>query len=143
MALNKREKLMLKVLAVVLIASGIILYLVLKPSQNNEFDSAPGQNQTQNTSSSRRSAPSRGGSGGGASHGINLSEFEQHNSINDCWVILDGAVYDITQYLRTIPDAQQAAAYCGTFAFQAGYLGGSSLAADAVAGSSILIGSLK
>ena len=38
-----------------------------------------------------------------ASQGITMDEVKKHNNKNDCWVIIENNVYDITNYLRFHP----------------------------------------
>lgn len=41
-------------------------------------------------------------------------EVEQHSSVNDCWMIIDGSVYDVTNFLDQHPGGVAAMSpYCG------------------------------
>lgn len=42
-------------------------------------------------------------------------EIAKHNSSNDCWIIIDGNVYEVTNYIKLHPGGPQALTYfCGT-----------------------------
>ncbi len=43
-----------------------------------------------------------------------LAEVAEHNTSADCWMIIDGKVYDFTDYLNQHPDGPQSMTkYCG------------------------------
>ncbi len=45
---------------------------------------------------------------------VDSSELEKHNSLTDCWVLYDGEVYDVTDYLLKHPGGSQPIAdHCG------------------------------
>lgn len=53
---------------------------------------------------------------GGNSSGttLSLAEIAKHNSEADCWIIINGKVYDVTSYLQSHPGgADQITPYCG------------------------------
>jgi L-lactate dehydrogenase (cytochrome) len=46
--------------------------------------------------------------------GLSLTEIQRHNSINDCWVIISGNVYDVTAYVNLHPGgATRISSFCG------------------------------
>jgi cytochrome b involved in lipid metabolism len=45
---------------------------------------------------------------------ITPQEVAQHASANDCWTIIDGTVYDITQYVPRHPGGNEILQACGT-----------------------------
>lgn len=50
--------------------------------------------------------------------GIAFSEFAEHNSAEDCWVLYRGEVYDITSWLPNHPPgADKIAFHCGKTTF--------------------------
>ena len=47
-----------------------------------------------------------------------LAEIAAHNSPSDCWVVIHGQVYDVTEFLTRHPGGAQRE--CGFFAFVLG-----------------------
>jgi len=46
---------------------------------------------------------------------ITLSEVEQHASLEDCWMAIEGGVYDLTDYIPRHPTPPKLlASWCGT-----------------------------
>ncbi|MDD5437573.1 MAG: cytochrome b5 domain-containing protein [Patescibacteria group bacterium] len=43
-----------------------------------------------------------------------LSDVAKHNSANDCWMAIDGKVYDVTSYIPNHPGGEQMVQGCGT-----------------------------
>lgn len=88
-----------------ILTAGLVFY------QNNKTQ---GNNSTQNASSqqSASSVP--------AGVTLNLTEIAKHNSVNDCWLLINGKVYNVTSYLGAHPGGVATiAAYCGKEATQA------------------------
>merc|ERR1719265_2588100 len=52
-------------------------------------------------------AAASGGGGGGGS-GITLEEVAKHNTKGDCWVVLNGEVLDVTNFLKDHPGGELA-----------------------------------
>jgi cytochrome b involved in lipid metabolism len=46
---------------------------------------------------------------------LNIAEVNKHSSINDCWMIISGKVYDLTSYIKSFHPggAQTILPYCG------------------------------
>jgi len=42
-----------------------------------------------------------------------LSEVAQHDSADDCWVIMEGVVYDVTDYIASHPGGESIVEGCG------------------------------
>lgn len=137
MALQKREKKMLVALAITAVLGGFIMW------RNSRPEPAPEPSKTEkkeekkevapktSTRSSGGSRSSRGGSGGGSSPSssgktVSFIEFSAHVSPESCWVVLDKAVYNVSEYLRQahVRDLKLAQ-YCGTVGFEDGYVQGS------------------
>ena len=38
---------------------------------------------------------------------VDMSEVAKHNSATDCWVVIHGIVYDLTDFQRTHPGGSQ------------------------------------
>lgn len=153
MKLSSNEKRLLKIMATVLVMSGIVLYFVFQPPEiktipsNVDEVSKSDNEQTSNVSNTARRS-SRGGSSGGGNSGssgsvsISVSTFESHDSALSCWVLIKGEVYDITGYLQNINDPERAALFCGTFGFKEGYLGDSEEKVNEVIRQSIKMGTI-
>jgi hypothetical protein len=142
MALQAREKKMLKVLGVVAVLSAIGLFFTYRPKKIENAESptslieeipdeeTPAGERAGSTSSSPRSRGGGGnpGGGGGSSSSIelgsiNLSALEQHNTPNDCWVVIGDEVYDIAGFIQNYPEQSNSASqYCGTVGFEVGFL---------------------
>lgn len=41
------------------------------------------------------------------SKAISLEELQKHNKVNDCWVAIDGGVYDVTKFLDDHPGGKK------------------------------------
>ena len=134
MKIQKREKRMLIGLAVVAIFSGIMLYRIYYPSSEEVIPAVISESSNQNTESSTPSSRS-GGSGGArpstsggtsvGSQNVSLQEFENHSSLKNCWVLIDGEVFDISSFLTTYQSLQETAvSFCGTVGFEVGFIDG-------------------
>jgi len=134
MALQKREKRMLIALGIVAVVSGIILYRVFNPAPPEAIEQIETTDKTtvETTTSSpaRRgggSGGSRGGGGGGSTtssqSSVSSSEYQKHATGQDCWVIMNDVVYDVTSIVSEYAQyADGITQYCGTFGFEAGFL---------------------
>ncbi len=55
--------------------------------------------------------------------GITLDELKKHNDKNDCWVVYQGKVYDVTKWLPLHPGGVEAIArFCGTTGFETAFV---------------------
>lgn len=156
MALQKREKTLLKALGIIVVVSGIILFFVYRTPQNQEptpsttqtatQQQTPDQPEAQQPSRPRATAPSGGSEGRVSSQPtqaiISIDEFQRHNSYDDCWVLIRGTVYDITDYLSELPNGKEASPYCGTYAFEEGFLGSSDVLVNEIIEQSSKIGTM-
>ena len=138
MALQKREKKLLKVLAAVAVVSAIILFKdkIFKGKTEEIQEEIVGDftdtmekrdEEIQRTVSGGGGGSRRGGTGtgGGSVHPtVSSKEFQMHSSSEDCWVLINGTVYDITSFIKSYETSQQQriSQYCGTFGFEAGFL---------------------
>jgi len=132
MALKKSEKKLLKILAGVAVVSGVILYRVFNPAAPDSIESVT-TSVTDNTAASSASRPSssRGGRGGGSRgggssssaspSGVTLNDFKNHNTPDNCWIVIQGEVFDVSNYI-TNNESQAATVgqYCGTLGFEVG-----------------------
>jgi len=50
---------------------------------------------------------------------FSLSDVAKHNNENDCWLVIDGKVYDVTSYIEKHPGGGVIANYCGQEATEA------------------------
>lgn len=44
---------------------------------------------------------------------ITMEEVAQHNDADDCWMVIDGNVYDVTEYISSHPGGQEITRGCG------------------------------
>jgi cytochrome b involved in lipid metabolism len=44
---------------------------------------------------------------------VTITEVQQHNKFNDCWIILEGKVYDAKVLISTHPSGRMVINYCG------------------------------
>ena len=55
--------------------------------------------------------------------GITMDDLLLHSTAVDCWVVYEGKVYDVTDYISVHPGGPNAIAkYCGTTGFQEGFI---------------------
>lgn len=138
MALKKSEKKLLKILGGVAVVSGFILYRAFNPSEPESIPTTTPTSSTEieskNSSSevfssgSSRSSGNRGRSSGAVSSlstskstGVLLSEFENHNTISNCWVTIGDNAFNISPYLENNQlEAASIVQYCGTLGFEFG-----------------------
>ena len=44
---------------------------------------------------------------------FSISDVAKHNNKNDCWIVIDGKVYDVTSYIESHPGGRVMANFCG------------------------------
>jgi len=44
---------------------------------------------------------------------VSMGEVQQHNTFNDCWIVLEGKVYDANVLISTHPSGRMVINYCG------------------------------
>jgi len=44
---------------------------------------------------------------------FSISDVAKHNNENDCWIVIDGKVYDVTSYIESHPGGKVMANFCG------------------------------
>jgi len=44
---------------------------------------------------------------------FSISDVAKHNNENDCWIVIDGKVYDVTSYIESHPGGRAMANFCG------------------------------
>lgn len=140
MALKKREKKMLIGLGVVAAIAAVYFLtqgsggtsapvVVSESTQTAETEEAA-ETSSSPTSSRGGGGGSRGGGGSSGTAGavapITPQELARHSTPNNCWVVIDDDVYDVSIYIASTGDSA-IAAYCGTFGFESGYLEGDQL----------------
>lgn len=132
MNLQPREKKLLLLLAVVAVTSGIALYFINKPMTSGEFVIYEKEEQTQTSSvrpsqSARpgTSSQSQGGNRSSSAAIVTLENFQLNRSIESCWVLLEGKVFDISNFLKMFSEYQNSALeFCGTVGFEVGFIRG-------------------
>ncbi len=156
MALKPNEKKLLKILAAVIVVGGFILYRSSRPQkiettpQDPEKVAEAKAKATTKSSSGGASSPARSSGGGSkaSSSGapsisvVSIDDYENHKSPEDCWVLIDGKVYDITQYIKDSSEPEKIAPFCGSFAFEEGYLDVIASTKDAVINRATLKGTI-
>ncbi len=45
--------------------------------------------------------------------GLGMSDVAYHNSFDDCWMVVDGKVYDVSKYIEANPKAATVTLGCG------------------------------
>jgi len=44
---------------------------------------------------------------------FSMSDVAKHNNENDCWIVIDGKVYDVTNYIESHPGGRVLVNFCG------------------------------
>lgn len=44
---------------------------------------------------------------------FSMSDVAKHNNQNDCWIVIDGKVYDVTSYIESHPGGRVLVNFCG------------------------------
>jgi len=44
---------------------------------------------------------------------FSMSDVAKHNNKNDCWIVIDGKVYDVTSYIESHPGGEVMVNFCG------------------------------
>lgn len=91
---------------VAILTSGLVFY------QDRQI--MLGQNQSQAGANLASSTLSGGGSSNGSTVVLNMQEISKHNTVGDCWMLIEGKVYNITSYFGSHPGGSSAMApSCG------------------------------
>lgn len=147
MKLNKNEKNMLIALGATAVLGALILVAVFssEPQEVPDYDwesQQRGTNRIQQTNNSRTFNSNSSGSSNSRASGVSLTSFEQHNTANSCWVVIDGLVYDISNYLDSVSRINEIVPYCGTFAFEQVFISRTGANKAQIIQSSSLVGPL-
>lgn len=95
----------------IIIVAAVILVLILVPFSIFFLGSGASGESTASISSSKSVTSSKSAS---VSKGLTLSEVSKHNTENDCYMIVNSKVYDVTTYLPVHPGgASRIIQYCG------------------------------
>lgn len=138
MALKKSEKRLLIGLAIVAVISAGVLYRVYNPPVKDVIASQAPTSETKKETKASTSTKSRSTSGGGGSRSgggtsvpssagqkVSQADFEKHATMDNCWVLMEGEVYDITIFLlEYVSQQDKASSFCGTVGFEAGFIDG-------------------
>ncbi len=101
----------------IIILASVILVLILVPFSIFFLSSGASSQNTSSTSSSSKSVSTSSAS---TSVKLTSSETAKHNTESDCYMIVNGKVYDVTTYLPVHPGgASRIIQYCGKDGTQA------------------------
>jgi cytochrome b involved in lipid metabolism len=108
----------MKQIAFTLIAIALLFLffgcITINPSDLNTTSTVPNTSSNSNTSSNPNS--STGSSSGSQTMesfvNLSASEIAKHNSMTDCWMIIEGKVYDLSAYVGH-PGGSTYVPYCG------------------------------
>ncbi len=90
-----------------LIIFGVLLLLLSSPSSNNE---STNENITNDQELLATEAPKTDEK---KQASFSLEEVADHATKNDCWTVIDGIVYDITEFIATHPGGDRIMKICG------------------------------
>jgi cytochrome b involved in lipid metabolism len=83
-------------LIMVLIVGGALFFVFNKKEENKQIrEIKKVEQETQKKSS------------------FSMNDVEKHNNQNDCWIVIDGKVYDVTSYIESHPGGKVMANFCG------------------------------
>jgi cytochrome b involved in lipid metabolism len=98
------------IIVAVLVLAGFLL-LLQKSSVNSGSSTNSSLILVQDTQNPKNTTPTGNQN---TRPGINLKELSSHNSASDCWVVFNGKVYDITNYISSHPGGiSSISAACG------------------------------
>jgi hypothetical protein len=154
MTLKPKEKKLLIALGIVAVIAAVMLYRIYGPKKHElKVISESKKEEKKDT----KTAPARSyGGGGGGGRGsssssntkesvlsVSLDDFTKNNKLESCWVIIEGEVYNITNYLKEYDsDIDGISQYCGTFGFEVGYLNEKSSLSNLIKDNSLKIGKI-
>ncbi len=113
-----KNKVMLTFLSIWLIAAVVIAGVLIYTRQNKNDTSASITSQTTNSPTNSSSSKSDSNSQQ-ATATYSIQDVAKHNSTSDCWLIVSGNVYNVTDFITQHPGGQVIANYCGRNATQA------------------------
>ena len=129
----------------------IVLYRAYNPVEGKKIQQLEPTNKEERKSSN--SSTTRGNSGGSSRRGgssfdseatVSSKEFQSHATIENCWVLIDGIVFDITGFIMAYSSIQEESSqYCGAFGFEEGFLKNNQEYKDAVSKASIKKGVIR
>jgi cytochrome b involved in lipid metabolism len=104
--MNVKNELIIGIAGSVLIIFLTIFYSNQYKKQREQFNKiAPANNITQSSSNSNNVL---------SNVSLTNNEVAKHNSVNDCWIIIQGSVYNVTQYLSLHPGgSDRIIPFCG------------------------------
>ncbi|GAB4219411.1 MAG: hypothetical protein Fur009_5480 [Candidatus Microgenomates bacterium] len=102
-------------LLLVVLVGGFLYFQVNKFNQNNKVNkivSTVKITTTQNQESLKVSPTL-------SQKTFSMNEVKKHNSLSDCWLIINSKVYDVTNFIDNHPGGKAIANFCGQEATQA------------------------
>ena len=107
---NKKLGAVLLVVAVLVVGGFTVFKLTAKddePTANQTTTQQP-ENETENEAEDETSTPTNN-----TDVALTADEVKKHNSEEDCWAIISGQVYDITDYVSNHPGGDEILRACG------------------------------
>lgn len=84
---------------IVLAVCGFLYFQVNNFNKNNQVLNQPENKQVLPTGNQTKT--------------FTMTEVKKHNNKNDCWLVIDGKVYDVTNYIDSHPGGKAMANFCG------------------------------
>lgn len=104
---NKEGKLMKKAVGIIVVLLVIVGGGVFAYNQLNKENEQPTQQSAENLTTKQET------NSNSSSSVFTVEEVKSHNSENDCWTIISGSVYDITDYVSRHPGGEEILRACG------------------------------
>lgn len=117
----KKSFIIALVCIIVILVIGFVIYNFNAGANNSKSNiKLIGNNQT----NSNVNIPANTDVNNAGSGAIGLAELANHNTDDDCWIVYNNEVYDITRYLNMHPGgARTITPYCGNTGFENSFLG--------------------
>lgn len=98
--MHKSVLIILGAFLVVAIGAGVIIAFNGQPGSDSFVADEPATNQIPGNTSTDKV--------------YSLAEISKHSDRSDCWMVIDGGVYDVTRYISAHPGGESIVDGCGT-----------------------------
>jgi len=105
-----RKELMFGFLIVLLVGGGLFFWLNKSANYQPKINTNDKVNQKNEINKETKDLKKSG---------FSIEDIKKHNNENDCWLLIDGRVYDVTSYVEKHPGGKVIADYCGKDATEA------------------------